>query len=207
MKSTRDRILQALLVKPRSTVPDLAAEVGINPISVRHHISSLLVQGLIITEEERHGIGRPRLVYSLSASGTEMFPTNYLKLTSRIIEQMKSSLPAEMVEKLFTEIALGMSSTYRQMARNLSIEEKLDLIKNLLSREGFTVEWEKSGDEYLINEVSCPYLHIGQTHPEVCNVDQTMISSILAAPVEKTNCLLHGSDHCTYSIKLKPSEV
>ena len=201
MKSTRERILQALLSHPRSTILELAEEVGINAISVRHHISNLLIQGLIKAEEERHGIGRPRQVYMLSETGSEMFPTNYLKLTTRILDQMKNTLPAPVVDKLFTEIALEMSANYKQLAANLSLEEKLNLIQTLLSREGFTIGWEKSGDEYRITEVSCPYLHVGQNHPEVCKLDQTVISAILGAPVEKENCLLLGNDHCTYIVK------
>jgi predicted ArsR family transcriptional regulator len=201
MKSTRDRILQSLLTHPRSTVTDLANEVGINAISVRHHISSLQVEGLITADEERHGVGRPRQVYNLTESGSEKFPTSYLRLTTKILDQMKNTLPAPVVEKLFTEIALDMSSNYQELAENLTLEEKLNLIQNLLSREGFMVEWEKAGDEYRINEISCPYFHVGQNHPEVCKVDQTMIASILSIPVEKINCLLFGSDHCTYVVK------
>lgn len=201
MKSTRDRILQSLLTHPRSTITELATEVGINAISVRHHISSLQVEGLITAEEERHGVGRPRQIYNLTESGSEKFPTNYLRLTTKILDQMKNTLPAPVVEKLFTEIALDMSSNYHDLAENLTLEEKLNLIKNLLSREGFTVEWEKAGDEYRIHEISCPYFHVGQNHPEVCKVDQTMIASILSIPVEKINCLLLGSDHCTYVVK------
>jgi len=168
---------------------------------VRHHISSLLIEGLIVAEEERHGVGRPRQVYFLTESGSERFPTNYLRLTTKILDQMKSTLPAPVVDKLFTEIALDMSANYQELAINLTLEEKLNLIKTLLSREGFTVEWEKAGDEYRIHEISCPYFHVGQNHPEVCKVDQTMISSILSIPVEKINCLLLGNDHCTYVVK------
>lgn len=201
MKSTRERVLQSLLSHPRSTITELGEKVGINAISVRHHISSLLIEGLIVAEEERHGVGRPRQVYYLTESGSEKFPTNYLRLTTKILDQMKSTLPAPVVDKLFTEIALDMSANYQELAVNLTMEEKLNLIKTLLSREGFTVDWEKIGDEYLIHEISCPYFHVGQNHPEVCKVDQTMISSILSIPVEKINCLLLGNDHCTYVVK------
>ena len=201
MKSTRERVLLSLLSHPRSTITELGEKVGINAISVRHHISSLLIEGLIGAEEERHGVGRPRQVYYLTESGSERFPTNYLRLTTKILDQMKSTLPAPVVDKLFTEIALDMSANYQELAVNLTLEEKLNLIKTLLSREGFTVDWEKAGDEYRIHEISCPYFHVGQNHPEVCKVDQTMISSILSIPVEKINCLLLGNDHCTYVVK------
>lgn len=85
MKSTRDRILQSLLHHPRSTINVLAGEIGINPISVRHHLTNLQAEGLIKAEEERHGVGRPRLAYSLTEDGMERFPTRYLRLTTRLL--------------------------------------------------------------------------------------------------------------------------
>ena len=73
MKSTKDKILQTLLRKPKITINDLAEAVGINPISVRHHLTNLQMEGLIAAEEERHGVGRPRLVYSLTEDGMGWF--------------------------------------------------------------------------------------------------------------------------------------
>ena len=51
MTSTRDKILQALLRKPRSTINDLAEVAGINPISVRHHLSKT-VNALSVLETQ-----------------------------------------------------------------------------------------------------------------------------------------------------------
>jgi DeoR family transcriptional regulator, suf operon transcriptional repressor len=47
MKSTKDRILQTLLRKPKIAINDIAEAVGINPISVRHHLTNLQMEGLV----------------------------------------------------------------------------------------------------------------------------------------------------------------
>lgn len=201
MKSTRDRILHTLLKNPGSTISDLAKAVGINPISVRHHLTNLQMEGLVSADEERHGVGRPRLIYSLTEHGMEKFPTRYLRLTSRLLDQLKTSLPQPMVSKLFTEMATSLAEDYTEQMQGLSMEERLELIRELLSEEGFTVEWEKFEDQYRIHEITCPYLQIGQNHPEVCTVDQTLISKMLAVPAEKVQCILDGSSHCTYVVQ------
>ena len=201
MKSTRDRVLQTLLRQPRTTIIELAEAVGINPISVRHHLTSLQAQGLVSAEEERHGVGRPRLVYFLTESGTEYFPTRYLRLTSRLLDQLKESLPEPLVSKLFLEIANDMAGDYAEQMKGLSMEERLELAKTLLAEEGFTVEWEKAGAQYKIHEITCPYLQIGQNHPEVCTLDQTLISRMLAVPAEKVQCILSGDAQCTYVVQ------
>lgn len=201
MKSTRDRILHTLLKNPDSTINDLAEAVGINPISVRHHLTNLQVEGLVKAEEERHGVGRPRLIYSLTEHGMEKFPTRYLRLTSRLLDQMKSSLPEPMVSKLFAEMATSLAEEYTEQMQGMSMEERLEVISDLLAEEGFTVEWEKIENQYRIHEITCPYLQIGQNHPEVCTVDQTLISKMLAVPAEKVQCILDGSAHCTYIVQ------
>ncbi|MBK9781199.1 MAG: winged helix-turn-helix transcriptional regulator [Anaerolineales bacterium] len=200
MKSTRDKILQTLLKKPKSTINDLAEAVGINPISVRHHLTNLQMEGLVESQEERHGVGRPRLVYILTDEGMEHFPTRYLRLTTRLLAQMKESIPGPMVSKLFGQIAEDLADEYAQDVKGLSMEERLDLVQEMLAQEGFTVEWEKKGDEYQIHETSCPYYQIGVAHPEVCTVDQTLISKMLALPANKVQCILNGGAPCTYVI-------
>jgi len=201
MKSTRDKMLQTLLRQPRATINELAEAVGINPISVRHHLTNLQVEGLVSAEEERHGVGRPRLVYFLTESGMERFPTRYLRLTSRLLDQLKESLPEALVSKLFLEIANNMAGDYAEQMKGLSMEERLELTKTLLAEEGFTIEWEKAGEQYKIHEITCPYLQIGQNHPEVCTVDQTLISRMLAVPAEKVQCILSGDAQCTYVVQ------
>lgn len=201
MKSTRDRILQTLLRHPRSSTNELAKAVGINPISVRHHLTNLQDESLVTAEEKRHGVGRPRLLYYLTEDGLEKFPTHYLRLTTRILTQIKEKFSQPLVSEIFKELATTIASEHAAELKDLKIEERLEVMKDLLAEEGFVVEWEKQGSQYLIHEITCPYLQVGQSHPEVCTVDQTLISMMLAVPANKIQCILSGADHCTYVIK------
>lgn len=201
MKSTRERILQTLLRQPRRTINELAEAVGINPISVRHHLTNLQVEGLIAADEERHGVGRPRLVYFLTEDGLERFPTRYLRLTTRLLSQIKEKLPQPLVGEIFSEVAQVLASQHAEQMNGLNLEERLDAVRDVLAEEGFVIEWEKQGGEYHIHEISCPYLQVGQNHPEVCMVDQTLISNMLALPAEKVRCILNGDAHCTFVIQ------
>jgi predicted ArsR family transcriptional regulator len=201
-KSTRERVLQTLLKKHRCTINELAEAVDINPISVRHHISKLQADGLVSSDEERHGVGRPRQLYFLTEAGMEHFPTRYMRLAIRLLEQLKEQIPAEMVNQLFMQMATDLVEKYASPAKTqgLSTEQRLEFVKGLLKNEGFDIEWERVGDNYYIREVSCPYLHVGQNHPEVCWIDQTLISAVLDLPTEKVKCVLNGDNNCTYVV-------
>jgi predicted ArsR family transcriptional regulator len=199
-KTTRERVLETILTRHRCTINEIADEVEIHPISVRHHITRLQADGLVGSNEVRHGVGRPYRVYFLTESGREQFPTRYLRLTIRLLEQLKETVPQPFVDKLFSQMARELASEYEAELDSLSIEEKLDLVKDLLTNEGFQVEWEKQGEYYQIREANCPYYHIGQNHPEVCSVDQTLISTILSVPAQKIKCILDGDAHCTFLV-------
>ena len=202
MVNTRDKVLKTLLTRQRCTVVDLAEAVGINPISVRHHVNKLEANGLVTYDEERHGVGRPRLVYFLTQKGMEQFPSRYLQLTVRLLKQLKETLPEAMVGELFTQMADDLAADYAADLEldEMPIEERLDIVQDLLGSEGFTMEWEHKEDGYHIREVSCPYFHVGQSHPEVCAVDETLISNVLSVPIEKVKCVLNGDSLCTYIV-------
>ena len=201
-KTTRERVLQTLLRQHRCTINDLAEAVSINPISVRHHISRLEAEGLVESSEERHGVGRPRRLYSLTERGLERFPTRYMRLAIRLLEQLKEHLPDQTVNTLFASMAEDLAQDYARQSEldGLTMGERLEHMKAFLKTEGFDIEWERKGNQYHIHEVNCPYLHVGQNHPEVCRVDQTLISSVLAVPAEKITCVLNGDSLCTYVV-------
>lgn len=199
-KNTRERVMQTLLARERCTINELAEAVDINPISVRHHIARLEAEGLVSNDEERHGVGRPRRMYFLTEKGREHFPTRYIRLTLRLLEQLKEAVPPAVIASMFQQMAVDMASDARSEAEGLTVAQRLDLVKTLLNNEGFRVDVQRQDESYLIRESNCPYYHVGQTHPEVCSVDQTLISTILEVPAQKIQCMLHGDAHCTYII-------
>jgi DeoR family transcriptional regulator, suf operon transcriptional repressor len=120
------------------------------------------------------------------------------------LEGVKESFPSDVVRKLFSQMGADMADeivSSEDLAR-LSVEDRLDLLQDILEEEGFNVEWEKLEDAYHIRELNCPYYHIGQKHPEVCTVDQTLISKMLSVSAQKIQCLLDGDNFCTYVVPL-----
>jgi len=103
---------------------------------VRHHITYLLADGLIIAEEERHGrrASSPGFTH-FPRKGLERFPSRYLRLTNRLLDQLKSTLPEEEVKSLFSRMAKDMAADYAQKVKGMPIEGKLEIIKKLLERK------------------------------------------------------------------------
>ncbi|MCD6425438.1 MAG: ArsR family transcriptional regulator [Anaerolineales bacterium] len=207
--TTRNRVLRSLLLNQKRTVNELAEAVDINPISVRHHVNKLEAEGLILSEEERHGVGRPRLVFSLTPKGMEQFPQRYLQLTLRLLEQLKSKLPAKVLGNIFKEVAEGIAD---DLTRDISLEdldlkERLELLQEVLTSEGFMVNIQEDEGNFYIVESSCPYHHVGEDFPEICMMDQELIAHFVSSTPQRVECILDGDKQCKYLIKEKVDEV
>jgi predicted ArsR family transcriptional regulator len=203
MKSTRQKILKTLLTSHTATIKELADAVGITSISVRHHLSSLEAENLVTSTEERHGVGRPRFVYVLTEKGVEEFPTKYLPFTLRILDVIKHELSEKDYLRLFKKIAVGMINVGQENLKDMSFERRIKVLHNLLTEEGYIYEWHKNKRTYQLSLLNCPYIRLGLDYPEICIIDQTIISEIFSEPVEIKSCILDGKEHCVFQIVRK----
>ena len=202
MKSTRDKILNTLLTQRQATIKQLSEVVGINGISVRHHLINLQAEGLVTAEEQRHGVGRPAFVYRLTEKGMERFPTNYLKLTNYLLTELEETLSPEEVEATFKRIGKKQAEESTNIDKNQPIEAQLEQLANQLASDRFLLSWKKEGDSIILQSDNCPYLHVGKEHPEICKIHETLFSEASGREVKLETCMLRGDARCTYKINL-----
>ena len=201
---TRDIILRTLRARGKCTVNELAEASLVSPVSVRHHLSNLQAESLVAVEDERHGVGRPRQLFSLTETGLDLFPSRYVRLTNRLLDEIKESNPGGKVEQLFTGVASTMAADVARRLEGLPLDQRLARMVELLAEEGFDAQIERQEGRILIRELSCPYFRVGRKHPEVCTVDQAFIATTLSLPVERVTCQLQGADTCTFAVAFEP---
>ena len=200
MQATRLQIVEYLKKHGRASVQELAEAAGLTPMTIRHHLNILESEGYVRCEKERGHVGRPRYQYFLTENALSLFPERYNQLAGRLLQGLKELGARQELTHLFERMASDIIDKYRSELTGKSLEERLRVLINILQEEGFLASWEKAGDQYLITEYSCPYLLVGQEHPEICQVDQKVITTILGTPAEKQSCMLDGDCNCTFVI-------
>ncbi len=200
MSVIRDQILRTIKARGSATIAELADTLAISAVSARHHLSTLQAEGLVTSSEIRQGVGRPRHTYSLTPTALERFPTKYVRLSERLLDELKVTFDPKQIEALFAHMAEGMAAEIAVRLEGKPLDQKLELLVEALGAEGFLAKWKRSGETVWLTEYNCPYLHVGQRHPEVCAIDQAMISRALGADVEKTTCVLNGAENCEFVI-------
>jgi DeoR family suf operon transcriptional repressor len=205
--STRDVILRTIKEQPRANVDALAGEANVSPVTVRHHLNALQADGLIESDSVRRKVGRPYYVYSLSEKGQELFPKRYVRLTSRLLDELKNQLPPQAFNDVLSSVVDSVLEDHRGEYEHLHVEERLDYLIELLADEGFLARWERTGDGYVVTEFSCPYITLGEDHVEICNIDKELIVNVLGAPVQQNSCMLDGGECCQFLVKIEETEV
>ncbi len=201
--STRETILRTIKAQPKANVDALAEAANISPVTVRHHLNGLQAAGLIESQSVRRKVGRPYYVYNLSEKGQEMFPKRYVRLTSRLLDELKSHLPAQAFNDVLHNVVEGVLEEHRGEFEHLAVEDRLDYLVELLADEGFLAHWEKTREGYIVTEFSCPYISLGETHSEICTIDKELIVNVLDAPVQQNSCMLEGGDCCQFLVKIE----
>jgi predicted ArsR family transcriptional regulator len=199
-QSTREVILHTIKASPESTIDTLAEAADVSPVTVRHHVNSLLADGMIEATAVRRKVGRPYFVYTLSENGQELFPKRYVRLTSRLLDELKTRLPDDMVAEIFKGVVQAILADHAGEFETLSMEKRLDYLVAMLGDEGFLSSWEKTADGYKLIEYSCPYISVGHEHSEVCTFDKELMLTVLQMPVQQHSCMLEGASCCEFSL-------
>jgi predicted ArsR family transcriptional regulator len=198
-QSTRDTILHSLKTSNQATVEALAEAANVSPVTVRHHLNALQADGLIEVESVRRKVGRPYYVYSLSESGHELFPHKYVRLTNRLLDELKATLPEDQLQQIFDGVVRSILEDHKGSFETLSFEDRLSYLVSMLSEEGFLAKWEKENGRYTLTEYGCPYYSVGQEHTEICGMDKSLMITILQTPVEQHTCMLEGDECCQFT--------
>ena len=210
MERARDEVARILHEHGGSTVAELASAIGVSAGSVRRHLDIMVADGLLQTQRERRPRGRPVIRYSLSEAGEEQSPaSHYSKLIDRLPPAL-SSLPAEEVsgrsgaeilERVFEQVAEVVADEYRTRVRAETLGERVSQVALALREEGILDNVIEADDEYRLLNVGCPYRSTAEATHAVCHADRRTIELLVGAPVEQVSTVVQGGSCCEYVVR------
>jgi predicted ArsR family transcriptional regulator len=201
VQTTRKAILEILRRQGQATVEELAEELELTPMTIRHHLNVLKAQNTVSTTRLRHSrsVGRPRQVYALTQEGNNLFPSNYHELAEHLLDEMKEALSGEQLRNIFGRIGEKLASEAPDLSQ-LPLEERVSRAVDFLCEKGYLSRWEETDDGYALHQYNCPYRHVAHEHGEVCALDKTFISRLVAVDVERVFGKAAEGKHCTYLV-------
>lgn len=207
MQPVRRRIAEILKEQGTATVAQLADQLGMAQVSVRHHLDILVGEDLIelVGVIRRNGAGRPSQVYALTPNATRLFPQRHDALANHMLAELKATLPSSTVQEILQHMAEKTAQEAPQELPGQPIEDRLEQVSDFLTQQGYSARWEKCGGHYELYTCNCPYAGVAEDHPELCLMDETMMKRLLPTVTRLQSRPGDGTPHCTYVVNSTPA--
>ncbi len=173
--NTRDQLLRYLKRHPGATVRELAAALGVTPANVRHHLSTLMSQGLVRAEKgaaRASSRGRPARRFYLT---DKAFPQYLEPLTRALLEYLRDrQVPVTALCPFFCG----------PRPRNGPLRERLRRALAFFRERAYQPRWEahREGPRILFDR--CPYGLLSREFPELCQLDREALEYLTHMPVK-----------------------
>jgi len=197
MKTTEDRLLQALKSAGPQAAATLAAACAITPMGAHKSLQGLQEQGLVESVDEAGAVGRPKRIWRLTPAGHGRFPDRHAELFAQMIGFME---PAAL-DRLIGQREAQMVEQYgAALASAKTVGERVRRLAELRAAEGYMARAEKSGRDWLLIEDHCPICTAAAACQGFCRSELALFEQVLGTPVTREEHLPAGGRRCVYRI-------
>src|SRR3974377_229533 len=159
MQATLQRILEILKEHHTATVDELADELELTPVTIRHHLDILRSEGLVQAPQvkRRDSPGRPQHIYALTEAADAYFPKNYAGFTDMMLREMRDQVEPEKMRSILDGVATRMVSKAPPVPANETLPQRMERVVKFLNTQGYDASWEPAEGGCLLHAHNCPY--------------------------------------------------
>ncbi len=176
---SRLRLIEILKRRSMASVTELSQAVGLTPVTVRHHLESLILEGIVAPPVPRRkaGPGRPEMVYVLTDRADRLTPRNYGELCACLLQAVGegTTRPDGLLRAAGSRLANESTGGSRPA--------RLTSALNLLDQRGYFPTVEQDAGATTIVLANCPYLEVARAMPEMCQFDLALVEGWLGRSV------------------------
>jgi predicted ArsR family transcriptional regulator len=205
----RDIVVLLRQVGPCS--PDqLASRLGASRTGVLQQLRALETAQLVMRRTERHGVGRPRHLYDVTAAAQDLFPSNYDGLAASLLAAIQSVGGDDLIEQVFAARRRQASGRMRdRLAERLTVDAPLeDRVRELAAiqdEQGYLAQVEVGPDGTIrLVEYNCAIFHVASETGRACQAELELFGQVLGAELVRDSHIAAGDRCCSYRIVDRP---
>jgi predicted ArsR family transcriptional regulator len=201
---SRDRMLFHLKTRGSQTAADVGSRLGMTSAGARQHLLKLETAGLVESEDQRQGRGRPRKCWRLTQRGHDRFPDRHSDLTLDLLRSMREVFGDGGLEELIEHRARASVADYRKrVGERRPLRQKLAALAEIRSREGYMASVaEDTRGSFLFVENHCPICAAAAACQGLCRSELAIFRAVLGTDVtvERVDHILAGARRCAYRV-------
>lgn len=132
------------------------------------------------------------------------FPDSHADITVQLLKSVKSLLGENALNLLIGDREAIVYQKYNKALTGAeTLDQKLKILSQKRSEEGYMAEWKKEDDTYYLTENHCPICAAATECQGFCRSELNNFRQLLGPEynIERTEYILDSGKRCTYKIE------
>jgi predicted ArsR family transcriptional regulator len=206
----RRNLLLRLRLDGPSSPDQLADRLGASRTGVLQQLRALEAARLVSRQTVRHGVGRPRHLYDVTADAQDLFPSNYDALAAGLLAAIEAVGGDDLLDQVFAARRRQLGARVREhmaehVAPDASLEERVRELAVIQADQGYLADATIASDgRIVLTEHNCAIYNIATGSPAACQAELELFSEVLGADVVREQHIAGGDRCCSYRIEPRP---
>jgi predicted ArsR family transcriptional regulator len=199
----QQKILEYLIQEKQGiTIGQFVKRLEISRTAINQHITVLERDGYVRKLASIPTGGRPVATFVLTEKGIHLFPKHYGFFTEMMITLIKDKLGSKALIAYLKEQGVALSETKKATFTNHSLTEKIETTVTIMQELGYEAQIVESepGHAPMIDAYNCVFHDLAEKHEEVCQLDLSLLSSLLDSNIEHVCCMAKGGSRCCFKV-------
>ena len=162
--------------------------------------------GLVSHAAEKHGVGRPRHLYDVTADAQGMFPADYGGFASGLVKAIEAVGGDDLVEQVFAARRRQIGDRIRrrmaeQLPEDAGLADRVRFLAVLQDQAGYLAEALIADDGSIrLREHNCAIDKISRRTTAACDAELDLFKELLGDGVQRETHIAGGDRCCTYLV-------
>ena len=207
LSTLRREVLYALRTGGPAAPDQVADRVGASRTGVLQQLRTLETAGLVSRSLSRHGVGRPRHVYDLTAAAQDLFPANYGALAQSVLTAIRSIGGESLIRDVFEARRVHLTSRITQrladrLPNDATLWERVREVASYQDETGYLGRAVRDPDGTIrLCEHNCAISGVSVAYPIACEEELALIGDVLGATITRECHIASGGRSCTYRVE------
>jgi predicted ArsR family transcriptional regulator len=202
----RREILERLRREGPASPDQIAAAIGASRTGVLQQLRALEETNFVSRQTVRHGVGRPRHLYDVTADAQELFPSNYDGLAEGLLAAIGAVGGEALVEQIFQARRRQIGERVRRdlderVGPDAPLIDRVRALAVLQDEQGYLADAVIEGDGTIrLREHNCAILDVARGQRSACDAELDLFREVLGADVVRDTHIASGDRCCSYTI-------
>jgi predicted ArsR family transcriptional regulator len=183
--------------------------MGASRSGVAQQLRALDDAGLVARTTERHGVGRPRHLYDVTADAQDLLPSNYDGLAKGLLEAIVAVGGDSLLEDVFAARRRQAETRLRSrmdeaLPASASIADRVRELSRLQDELGYLSDVVIDDGVIRLIQHNCAVFDVATATPAACAAELELFRSVLGTDVVRIQHIAGGDRCCDYRVAAPP---